>query len=58
MVPLDKTYSSCFQCHQDTARLPGVPEYNESRALVEDLGLHTVATRSRASRTTARWAPT
>jgi cbb3-type cytochrome oxidase cytochrome c subunit/predicted nucleic acid-binding Zn-ribbon protein len=40
MVPQDKIYSSCFQCHQDTDRIDGVPEYNESRQLVEELGCY------------------
>jgi cbb3-type cytochrome oxidase cytochrome c subunit len=40
MVPSDKLYSSCFQCHQDTDRIQGVPEYNDSRALVETLGCY------------------
>jgi len=40
MTSSDKLYESCFQCHQDTDRLPGVPEYNQSRALVEDLGCY------------------
>lgn len=40
MVPADKMYSSCFQCHQSTDRIQGVPEYNESRALVEKLGCY------------------
>ncbi|GJM23479.1 MAG: hypothetical protein DHS20C15_33940 [Planctomycetota bacterium] len=40
MTPSDKLYSSCFQCHDSTDRIPGVPEYNESRALVEDLGCY------------------
>jgi cytochrome c551/c552 len=40
MVPSDKLYSACFQCHQQTDRIQGVPEYNESRELVEDLGCY------------------
>ncbi|MBM3984618.1 MAG: c-type cytochrome, partial [Planctomycetes bacterium] len=40
MVPTDKLYSSCFQCHDTTGRIQGVPEYNDSRALVEDLGCY------------------
>jgi len=40
MVPQDKIYSSCFQCHQGTDRIDGVPEYNESRQLVEELGCY------------------
>lgn len=40
MTPSDKLYSSCFQCHDETDRIPGVPEYNESRALVEELGCY------------------
>jgi mono/diheme cytochrome c family protein len=40
MVPTDKLYSACFQCHQQTDRIQGVPEYNESRELVEDLGCY------------------
>ncbi len=40
MVPQDKIFSSCFQCHEDTARLPGIPEYNASRELVEDYGCY------------------
>ena len=40
MSSTDKTYESCYQCHQDEHRLPGVPQYNESRALVEDLGCY------------------
>jgi|GEM_PF-347221 len=38
MTPSDKLYSSCYMCHSDTERLNGVPEYNESRELVETLG--------------------
>ncbi|HTE05815.1 MAG TPA: c-type cytochrome, partial [Planctomycetota bacterium] len=38
MVPADKLYSSCFQCHQSTDRIPGVPEYNAAREQVEKLG--------------------
>jgi cbb3-type cytochrome oxidase cytochrome c subunit len=40
MTPTDKLYSSCFTCHSETDRIPGVPEYNESRALIEDLGCY------------------
>ena len=40
MVPTDKLYSSCFQCHQETDRIQGVPQYNDSRALVETLGCY------------------
>ena len=40
MTPSDKLYSSCYQCHENTDRLPGVPEYNESRELVENLGCY------------------
>ena len=40
MVPADKLYSSCFQCHQETDRIQGVPQYNDSRALVEELGCY------------------
>jgi cytochrome c551/c552 len=40
MVPTDKLYSSCFQCHQETDRIQGVPEYNDSRELVETLGCY------------------
>ncbi len=40
MIPADKSYSACFQCHDSTDRIPGVPEYNHSRALVEELGCY------------------
>lgn len=40
MTPTDKLYSSCFMCHSDTERIDGVPEYNESRELVEELGCY------------------
>lgn len=40
MVSQDLIYSSCFQCHDEQHRLEGVPEYNESRELVEDLGCY------------------
>jgi cbb3-type cytochrome oxidase cytochrome c subunit len=40
MVPSNMLYSSCNQCHQQTDRIQGVPEYNDSRALVEDLGCY------------------
>jgi len=38
MVPANKLYSSCFQCHQSTDRIQGVPQYNDSREQVEKLG--------------------
>ncbi|RKY16872.1 MAG: hypothetical protein DRQ55_17090, partial [Planctomycetota bacterium] len=40
MTPSDKLYSSCFMCHSETDRIPGVPEYNDSRELVEELGCY------------------
>ena len=40
MTPSDKLYSSCYLCHSETDRIAGVPEYNESRELVEDLGCY------------------
>lgn len=40
MVASDQIYSSCWQCHDQEHRLDGIPEYNESRALVEDLGCY------------------
>lgn len=40
MIPKDMAYSACFQCHDSTDRIPGVPEYNEPRELVEDLGCY------------------
>ncbi|MCB9896793.1 MAG: c-type cytochrome [Planctomycetes bacterium] len=40
MVPSDQIYSSCWQCHDQQQRLDGVPEYNASRKLVENLGCY------------------
>jgi mono/diheme cytochrome c family protein len=40
MTPKGMYYSSCFQCHTSTDRIPGVPEYNESRELVEEVGCY------------------
>ncbi|MED5329861.1 MAG: c-type cytochrome [Planctomycetota bacterium] len=40
MIPADRSYSSCYQCHSDQHRLDGAPEYNRPRALVEDLGCY------------------
>ncbi len=40
MIPKDMAYSACFQCHDSADRLEGVPEYNEPRQLVEDLGCY------------------
>ncbi len=40
MAPSGTYYSSCYQCHTETDRIPGVPEYNESRGLVEELGCY------------------
>jgi cbb3-type cytochrome oxidase cytochrome c subunit len=40
MTPKGMYYSSCFQCHTSTDRIPGVPKYNESRELVEEVGCY------------------
>ncbi len=40
MVPQDKIYSSCFQCHQDEHRIPAAEEYNRGREVIEDNGCY------------------